>query len=337
MANPPTRKMILVAGMHRSGTSALTRALSLLGCDLPAHLIPPQPTNPRGLWESEIVMALDDEILQSCGTRWDDWRAIEQGWFGSETARRFRARAVDILAAEYGAFSLGLLKDPRICRLLPFWLDAVQALGAEPAIVLPLRHPLEVCRSLTHRDNLGMGQARLMWLGHVLDAELHSRGRPRVFTTYEGLLEDWRSVADSIASRLALAWPRSCDEARVDIETFLSPRLRHQRASARDLVEDAEGHGWIDEAYHALRRLVEDPADAQAMAALDRARERFDAAARLFGPACVLRASPARALPLWRRATDRLTGFLLRRPRAGLRARLRRGRRRFRCDGGIAP
>ncbi|MFZ5791297.1 MAG: sulfotransferase family protein [Pseudomonadota bacterium] len=325
MANPPARKMILVAGMHRSGTSALTRVLSLLGCDLPAHLIPPQPTNPRGLWESEIVTALDDEILESCGTRWDDWRAIERGWFGSESAGRFRARAVDILAAEYGAFSLGLLKDPRICRLLPFWLDAVRARGAEPAIVLPLRHPLEVCRSLARRDGLDSSQARVMWLRYTLDAELHSRALPRVFTTYEGLLEDWRSVADSIASRLALAWPRSGDDARADIEAFLSPRLRHQRVSERALTEDAERGGWIEEAYRALLRLVGDPADAQATAALDGVRERFDAAARLFGPACALRPSPARGLSLWRRAADKLAGFLLRRPRTGLRARPRRG------------
>ena len=45
------REAILVLGMHRSGTSAVAEALSILGAQLPARLMPPQSDNPRGFFE----------------------------------------------------------------------------------------------------------------------------------------------------------------------------------------------------------------------------------------------------------------------------------------------
>lgn len=38
---PETARLILVLGMHRSGTSAWARALRVLGVDLGARLLPP--------------------------------------------------------------------------------------------------------------------------------------------------------------------------------------------------------------------------------------------------------------------------------------------------------
>ena len=58
------RKALLVLGMHRSGTSAITRVLSLLGADLPQSLMPPAAgDNVRGYWESVEIAALHDELL----------------------------------------------------------------------------------------------------------------------------------------------------------------------------------------------------------------------------------------------------------------------------------
>ena len=48
----PARRAIVVAGSHRSGTSALARVLSLVGCDLPKHVMPPLAgNNELGFWE----------------------------------------------------------------------------------------------------------------------------------------------------------------------------------------------------------------------------------------------------------------------------------------------
>ena len=63
---PPVleRCAILVAGSHRSGTSALARVLSLIGCDLPKHVIPPlDGDNELRLLGAEAVVHAHDVFL----------------------------------------------------------------------------------------------------------------------------------------------------------------------------------------------------------------------------------------------------------------------------------
>ena len=74
------RTAILVSGMHRSGTSALTRVLNILGCDLPKTLTKPKSDNVAGFWESRAITDLNDEILASAGSSWDDWLPFDQSW-----------------------------------------------------------------------------------------------------------------------------------------------------------------------------------------------------------------------------------------------------------------
>src|SRR5262245_64476851 len=71
---------LVVAGMHRSGTSALTRVLSLLGCDLPKTLMAGAASNETGHWESQAVADFNDELLESAGSSWHDWLAFNAGW-----------------------------------------------------------------------------------------------------------------------------------------------------------------------------------------------------------------------------------------------------------------
>ena len=56
---------VLVAGKHRSGTSVLTRTLSLLGCALPN-------TTLSSVCESKVIIKLDQQMLASAGCGWDD-------------------------------------------------------------------------------------------------------------------------------------------------------------------------------------------------------------------------------------------------------------------------
>ena len=58
------RTAIVVAGMHRSGTSAATRVVNLLGAELVGALIPAGIGNERGHWESSAVQALHNDLLR---------------------------------------------------------------------------------------------------------------------------------------------------------------------------------------------------------------------------------------------------------------------------------
>ena len=114
----------------------------------PKTLIKATGANTRGHWESSAVVHLDEAILKSIGSAWSDTQRIDPGWFVSADADDFKQRALDIMRDEFGDARLFVLKDPRFCRLLPFWLDVLEAFRATPAIIFTIRNPLEVAASL---------------------------------------------------------------------------------------------------------------------------------------------------------------------------------------------
>ena len=70
-------RSIIVLGMHRSGTSALTGVLSYLGADPGPSLIPGiEGINPKGFWEHSEIVKVHNNLLTALGSSWDDERAL---------------------------------------------------------------------------------------------------------------------------------------------------------------------------------------------------------------------------------------------------------------------
>ena len=273
---------IVVAGMHRSGTSALTRVLNLLGLDLPAGMYPAGDDNPLGFWEPLAVVEAHEEFLASIGSSHDDMSALPDSVFTTAGAHAFENRLVGLLEQEYGGSRGFVVKDPRICRLLPIWCSALERFGAEPHFVLPVRNPLEVASSLKERNGYSTTKSLLLWLRHVLEAERHTRSRPRSVVAYEDLLRDWRSSVDRVAFELGVAWPRSSHVAYAEIETFLSPRRRHHTFAAHEVAVRPDVGEWIKRTYAALSSAAGgEPLDVQQ---LDAVRGELDRADSVFGP-----------------------------------------------------
>ena len=60
------KSIVVVLGMHRSGTSAVTRGLMVMGVELGDHLMPPVPDdNEKGFFEEIDVNAINMEVYQS--------------------------------------------------------------------------------------------------------------------------------------------------------------------------------------------------------------------------------------------------------------------------------
>ena len=93
-----TVQVLLVLGMHRSGTSALTRVFSLLGADLPKNL-DYDPSDKTTHWESSDFIGIHDDILLTAGSRWDDWREFNPDWIRSSVAESYKKKLLDVLKA----------------------------------------------------------------------------------------------------------------------------------------------------------------------------------------------------------------------------------------------
>ena len=234
---PARRQALVVAGMHRSGTSAMARLLSLSGATLPERVMDPGPDNPLGYWEPWEMVALDDEILEAVDSRWDNVFAVKDNARAWAARGRFLDKAKDFLTHNFGDQDLLVMKDPRSSILARFWRHALDEIAVDPVYVIMVRHPLEVADSLLARNGSPRAKSLLLWTSYMLAVERDTRDAPRIFVTYSDMLNDWGGVLDRVEAVLGRPLPRRTPAAGVEIERFLSKSHRHHEADVSALDE----------------------------------------------------------------------------------------------------
>jgi hypothetical protein len=276
---------IIVLGMHRSGTSALTRVLNIVGADLPAKLVNADPSNKTGHWEPTRVVNLHKRMFADIFARWDDWRPLDPEWLRSPARLPYVSDMMRFLEEECGKSNLFLLKDPRICRLMPLWKEAFALVDMDLRVAMLARHPLEVAASLSVRNRIATGRALLIWLRHVLDAEVASRDVTRSWTSYSQLLGDWRRTVRKIGREIGFEWPRISDDAEAAVDLFLDASLRHHVEDEASAAESAELPNWIRDAYMVISAFAENGETPDGLRILDGVRTVLDDSYNVLRPA----------------------------------------------------
>lgn len=272
---------VLVLGMHRSGTSALTRLLSLAGAALPLRLMPAGPGNESGHWEPQHLVDCHDRLLGAIGSAWHDWTEADLSRLSGDQRDAVKAEIQAILREDYPDGDIIVVKDPRICRFVPFFMEVVAELGWRPVLVHAFRNPLDVVNSLTSRKlvwPLGYTttEAAFLWLRHVLDSELACRGRQRALVSFDSLMADPAAALSKIGIETGLDLPKAWAQIEAEVRTFLSPSQRHHAYAASDLDTDPDTKLWLSEAFEALSALERNPGDGAATATLDAIAAEFN-------------------------------------------------------------
>ena len=132
------KSCVIVCGLHRSGTSAVTRLVNLLGADIAGDLLPKDPNNSRGYWESRAVIDIHAGLLRAVGMGSDPFDPVplRTDWLTTGFARDAKSRLADLIQSRFADSRLFVVKDPRISRLL---LDGVAARSRNRA---RRRHPV---------------------------------------------------------------------------------------------------------------------------------------------------------------------------------------------------
>ncbi len=248
----PHRVALLVAGMHRSGTSALTRILNLLGAQLPSNLWQPQEDNVTGFWESQNVTRLNDELLAEAHSCWDSILPIDFSQVNPEQFELLRRRAQDLLERDFAGSSCFVIKDPRMCRLLPFWVSILKEWEVQPYVIVPYRHPLEVAASLAQRNGFSREKSIYMWLRYTSDIIRHSANIPRAVVSYNDLLRDWQSTVQNLAKDLDICWPVNIESITGMVGDFLDIRIRHHNLDGSTVGSGRFIDRLADQLYTAL-------------------------------------------------------------------------------------
>ena len=223
----PAQFCILVLGMHRSGTSALTRVLNLHGVDLGQNLLGPAiDNNIHGFWERADVVELHERLLADLGRSWHDPRPLPVGWLQSVGAAIASAEIARILG-EFSGSPVFAIKDPRLCQFLELWLPVLERLEISPRVVFSIRHPAEVADSLHRRDGWPQELSWLLWSRSMIETPDLTKSLPRCVVSYKRLLGDWRGAMEQITRQLRLELPISSDQAAAGVTEFLDVGEQH--------------------------------------------------------------------------------------------------------------
>jgi hypothetical protein len=241
-------------GMHRSGTSAATRLVNMLG---PATCAPGEmvrgPWNPSGHFESRTLMHLNNALLTQMGRSW--WYPPPAGDGYDAVAARItttRSQARRAFRRVHGQVPW-VWKDPRTSVLLPYWRTV---LGSRLASVVVVRNPLEVAVSMERRHGVPVSFSVALWERYNRLILSHSRGMPVLVTRYADLVEDpagWSAQARSFLAGLGMPLEPTAGDDVGSAQDFVDPELRHSTHSRRDLV--AAGTAALD-VYDALEAVV---------------------------------------------------------------------------------
>jgi len=247
----PGKTALIVIGMHRSGTSATTGALQCLGVQLGKKLYAGHAgINAKGYFEHSGIADTNEEALLALGSGWDDVLLKEDGWWNAGCLNPYAKRVRQYIHRDFSNSQLWAVKDPRVCRLLPWWLDMLSAEQVSPYFLFVVRSPADVFRSLERRDGFSREKAYLLWTLHYLEAERSSRNRPRAFMDFDRFLEQPQVEFERVERELGLSFPASPSQAGNCLEQFISRDLRHHQSASNqdagtpilDLAHDLHKH-----------------------------------------------------------------------------------------------
>ncbi len=229
------RKAIFILGMHRSGTSALARVVNLLGADLGKKLMAAAEDNKKGFFEHEPIVTIHDRLLNELGSHWSDSTPLPEGWQKTKAAKEAQKKLRAIIDKEFAKSELWALKDPRQCRLMELWLPLLKERKIQPHFIIAYRHPQEVAASLESRDGMNLEAAYETWLSYTVEAMLSALDYPYSIISYDELMKNWQPAMERVGKELGLDWPIEMNKAKKEINSFLSPNLRHHKAAKNDL------------------------------------------------------------------------------------------------------
>ena len=173
MTKKQNKKIIVVLGAGRCGTSLMMQILKKLGLSLSQNIIPAKAHNTLGPMEdAELAKVYDDLLLQIGSTR---FLPISLDRLSDDLKKHIQSKLINIMKHNMNASeSLWGFKDPFTSCLLPLWYRIFNSTDTVPVFILVVRNPAQSI--LSRKKHFGTLESigELAWLVNYTEALHHS-------------------------------------------------------------------------------------------------------------------------------------------------------------------
>lgn len=232
-------RAICILGMHRSGTSVVSRIINLLGFYLgeDSNLMKGNADNPEGFWERNDIFDLHERIMAQFKMGWDTPISLPANWTFLEEIKPFKEELIELVLQNFSNHKAWAWKDPRTSLLLTLWKEVLDDLGIRFFCIVSIRNPLDVAKSLEKRNGYSHEKSFGIWFNYNINILYEILSIPHVILSYDRLLSDWKTEIERCKSLLKI--DISCVDEKLSgmINGFINPNFRHSFSSMNELLE----------------------------------------------------------------------------------------------------
>ena len=185
------KRIVLILGMHRSGTSLLAQIVYRLGIYMGEKEDLDFSTNGNkdGHFEHIRIRDIHDEILASLNETWCsigvDWNSLE----ASSIAKYKDKLRTEVKKLLYG-YDIVAIKDPRMALFLPLWDELIREEGIDPILLYVVRKADEVAASLNKRDAIPIEYGIKLWKSYNVSIQNYLYKKESLTIAFESLFEE---------------------------------------------------------------------------------------------------------------------------------------------------
>ncbi len=241
------KELVVVLGMHRSGTSVLTKGVAELGYYV-GNTMKASTENAKGYFENGEIVSLNDTILEELCL---DWQTCDITYldrvkvFLPLLVEKYSDKAIEILEDLFLNSNKCVVKDPRVSVLMPFWEYVFNKLNIEYKYVLAIRNPDEVSKSFVARKDGTYEEGVKLWLYYNTSILNNLRNQVLV-VDYNTLLSQTNLVMNKLCEWLNVDKNEYAENIKEFSTRFVEKQLNHQNG------EKNLSNSLVDEMYSFL-------------------------------------------------------------------------------------
>lgn len=227
MAISKLPNIVLVLGMHRSGTSLVAQLIHRMGAYMGENLLEANEYNPEGYWESIDLVELHTKMLSFTG---NEWYAPTNTVDTSLLLKEFGECAKNLIDEMDAKGMTWCWKDPRMVLFLDFWQQLLK--DRNVYFVVVVRHPGAVAESLLKRDHMPIQFAEALYnLYYYKISETIRKAKNILQVNYEDFINGSENV-NHFKNSIQKILSNEISGHQISVENLIKSSLNHSNTTS---------------------------------------------------------------------------------------------------------